>query len=171
MIYENQWNHLEVVSSPGWATKQLHHLVNRNQLICVGYEYLLPNGEVCDNPIRIKSWYDSVERKSHYDYTQVYRSGHNESFQISEVLWRFKDKPYQKVKTLLDIIQVGDFIRAKSRAGDWRKVITIDPRGSIFGQGYHKPIDDPKYAKLTSSENSMVNISQVVRDGKKLYGK
>lgn len=169
MIYPNSWQPLTVVEVPHWGGNQRFEHLTKSILMGVDFEYLVPDGSITKYAYP-KSWYDTETRTSHYDYTLTAING--DFYPIAEIKWRFEDKPYQKVRTLLDLIMVGDFIKAKSRANDWRKVISINERGSIYGQGYKEPINDPKYAKLTSSENMMVNITHVVSEaGVKVYGK
>lgn len=141
----------------------------------VGYEYLWPDGTITTS-CSINSWYDRETRQTYQDINRVrcYLKGRPDdeiTAPLDEVKMRYNDKEYQKVRTLLDLIQIGDFVKPKTRAGDYRKIQSIDPRGSIFGQAFTKPIDDPKHARFVASDNGMFSITEVWRDGKKIWGK
>ena len=169
-IYDNPWMQLKIVEDKLWANSKRFNSYDISHYYNVGLEYLLPNGKIVKS-IHFSSVYDKEQRKLIYDHSLVDSYETEGEFPIDEVKFRYEDKTYQKVRTLLDLIEVGDFVRAKSRANDYRKVLTIDPRGKIFGQAYRKPFEDDLHARLVSSENSMVSIMQVFRDGEKIYGK
>ncbi len=173
-MYDNFWlplSHKNIHSDREWHSLNVFP-VNYHH---VSYEYLWPDGTITTS-CSIYSWYDRESRQTFQDVERVraYLKGRpNDEIvaPLSEVKMRYNDKEYQKVRTLLDLIQVGDFVKAKSRAGDYRKVQSIDPRGSIFGQAFKQPIDDPKYARFVASDNGMFSITEVWRDGKKIWGK
>lgn len=157
MSYDNPWVQLEVADFKfGWGLKLPPSFSS------VSYEYLLPNGKI--SPVASLPWIDGKR-----DPSIVYADG--QYFSVDQVKVRYEDTRFQKIRALLDLIQIGDFVKAKSRAGDYRKVLKIDPRGLIYGQAYKQPIDDPAHARLVSSENCMLSVTRVYRNGEQIWPK
>lgn len=105
-----------------------------------------------------------------YDTSLPYDEREKVKIPLEHLLVAWDGKTFEKWKTLSDLIQPGDFVKCKnSRARDWRKVIEVKDKKNIYGQAYQHPKEG--YERFTSSENGIMTITAVVRDGKLIYGR
>lgn len=85
-----------------------------------------------------------------------------------ECLWRFPDKKVEKLRQLVEVLEVGDFVRIVGLHGTrpWRKIIELDTQEFRFlGQSSSKS-DNSNLTKRTAWYN-MGNITKLVKGTQK----
>lgn len=84
--------------------------------------------------------------------------------------WRWDQKDLKRLSEIMNILQVGDFVKMRGTSGRyrWRKVLEIT--GDVV---LGRCASGPKETSLTAyaAENPMANVMCIVRDGKLLFGK
>jgi len=86
-----------------------------------------------------------------------------------DVEFRIEDKLLRYTWWVMNTVQVGDFVKCTgTRSGDWNKVESINLGGTptIFGPKYSKPEEGKM--RYASSDNAMVKIKRIIRDGKEI---
>lgn len=160
----NEWNDITFHTPEGYDYLVVDFKLNHYAL---NIEYLGPDGKIY-RPKSMEQYRTGLTEDMQFVVSPGFIDWRTDewvgrvSFPVSEVKWRYNDKEFNTVQRVLEVAEVGDFIKFKgTRSNIWNRIDTINYTClTIFGQKYSKPNED--YARYISSENGIVKTKTII---------